>query len=443
MLLWLLSLVTAEVLVLTKDNIDSQLAEHENLFVKFFAPWCGHCKRLAPTWEEMSNEFTVMPVCEIDCTAETELCAKYGVSGYPTIKLLQSSGAVIDYDGGREKDEMMTWAEAMLKPALVEYDSADDARAKGEASGKSTYYVLEGPILKDIHEDFFAPLKGKHFFGFVKGVEEKLYAIRDGVRIDFKGKFDRHSVQKFLRQNRHSFFPELGTDNFQELLQTPGHNLTFLAIDPSKHDTIRRYISEFAKKLMLSENDPNKFVTDKYTLSYLDGVRWAQFVETFNGIKTEDLPQLIIYDVLNGPKKYYTAPISEDNIVGDITNFLRKHKAGALQPSYIDKEDKERAEAAKKAGKAEAEYVPSGVGATDRIVAYFNDLLTTNFPLFVATCLIGTCIILSLIVACCCTGKKTKAKKPVAKKSGSPSAGRSPKSDKKKKGANATKEQSQ
>ena len=56
-------------------------------FVKFYAPWCGHCVRLAPTWGELAHELHgKVNVAKVDCTANPVVCSRFGVRGYPTLK---------------------------------------------------------------------------------------------------------------------------------------------------------------------------------------------------------------------------------------------------------------------------------------------------------------------------------------------------------------------
>ena len=76
--------------------------------VKFYAPWCGHCKSLAPTWADVESQYNnkkvngkTVKVLQVNCDENTELAKKHDVKGYPTIKTFHH-GKVDDYSGGRD-----------------------------------------------------------------------------------------------------------------------------------------------------------------------------------------------------------------------------------------------------------------------------------------------------------------------------------------------------
>lgn len=76
--------------------------------VKFYAPWCGHCKALAPTWSDIESQYhnkkvngKTVKVLQVNCDENTKLAKKHDVKGYPTIKTFHN-GKVDDYAGGRD-----------------------------------------------------------------------------------------------------------------------------------------------------------------------------------------------------------------------------------------------------------------------------------------------------------------------------------------------------
>lgn len=109
---------SASVPSLTPDNFSS-MTDGKTVFIKFFAPWCGHCKKMAPDWEKLSGEWDgheVGLIAEVDCTAEGKpLCDENGVKGFPTIKYGDPS-SLDDYQGARTYDALAKFAEDNLKP---------------------------------------------------------------------------------------------------------------------------------------------------------------------------------------------------------------------------------------------------------------------------------------------------------------------------------------
>nr|XP_028587975.1 protein disulfide-isomerase A4 isoform X1 [Podarcis muralis] len=93
-------------LVLTSENFDLVVNEADIILVEFYAPWCGHCKRLAPEYEkaakELSKRMPPIPLAKVDATAETDLAKRFDISGYPLLKIFRK-GKPFDYNGPREK----------------------------------------------------------------------------------------------------------------------------------------------------------------------------------------------------------------------------------------------------------------------------------------------------------------------------------------------------
>lgn len=85
-------------------------------FVEFYAPWCGHCKRLEDTWEKLATKLKedkmggdVAPIiAKVDGTQEKALTERFKIQGFPTL-LMFSKGTMYTYDGARDYDALYAW----------------------------------------------------------------------------------------------------------------------------------------------------------------------------------------------------------------------------------------------------------------------------------------------------------------------------------------------
>jgi len=120
-----------DVLVLTKDNFEAE-TKTGNILVEYYAPWCGHCKALAPEYAKAAKELkTKLPnvkLAKVDATVETEIAEKANVQGYPTLKFYRD-GKVIDFNAGRTSDAIISWLEKRLGPAAKTLQTVEETKA--------------------------------------------------------------------------------------------------------------------------------------------------------------------------------------------------------------------------------------------------------------------------------------------------------------------------
>jgi len=100
----------SDVLVLGESNFDAALARNDEIMVEFYAPWCMHCKRLAPEYDIAAAQLKSdnIQIGKVDCTKHNDLCKKYDVTGYPTLKIFVKG-----------EDEPKAYSGALTADAIV------------------------------------------------------------------------------------------------------------------------------------------------------------------------------------------------------------------------------------------------------------------------------------------------------------------------------------
>ncbi len=118
----ILGLVSAEtdIITLNSDNFESLTqastgATTGNWLIKFYAPWCGHCKSLQPAYEEVATALKgEINVAEVDVAAHRALGSRFDIKGFPTLIYL-NGGKLYKYGGSRAKDAMISFVRETYK----------------------------------------------------------------------------------------------------------------------------------------------------------------------------------------------------------------------------------------------------------------------------------------------------------------------------------------
>merc|ERR1712200_127846 len=111
--------------VAVAKNFDELVTKSEkDVLVEFYAPWCGHCKKLTPIYDELGEKMADedVEIVKMDATAN-DVPPQYDVKGFPTLYWLpKGSKKPTSYNGGREIDDFIKYIAEHASDELKGYD---------------------------------------------------------------------------------------------------------------------------------------------------------------------------------------------------------------------------------------------------------------------------------------------------------------------------------
>lgn len=329
------------VVVLTDDTFDGFINSHDHVLVKFYAPWCGHCKKLAPEYSKAAVvlEKEELYLAQVDATAQKKLAEKYQIQGYPTLKLF-SKGAVIEYNGGRQEKDIIAWMKKKTGPATTPLKTVEEVeKFKGDNEVVVIYFGEDKTQLEAFEKVARASEEIQFGVSNEKEVLEK-YQAKAGTVTLFK-KFDEgrndlteniteEKINEFINAHSSPLIMKFD-DKAAQLIFGKNQPALVLYRDKNSEKTaeldkiMTEYAPEVVGKLQVVITDIKEGLES----------RLAEYI----GVKEEDLPTVRIHDTRVDLKKY--------NLVGDITKesikkFVKDWEDGKLKPSLKSQEIPEK-----------------------------------------------------------------------------------------------------
>lgn len=319
-----------DVVVLSKDNFDEFVNKHKFALVEFYAPWCGHCKKLAPEYskaaQKLKNADPSIPLVKIDATKEAELGTRFEVSGYPSLKFF-INGNPIEYTGGRTTDEIVDWVEKKTGPASKALETA--AALESFKTDNKVGVVFFGEA-NAAFQTFQSTAAGIDKMAFAHSHSAELvaeYGNRvvlfkqfDEGRNDLEGEFDSASMTTFIENHRYEIVMTFEGDVAIERIFGKEAAAVFLFTE-----TEGPHVQIFQQA---AKQNQNRIVWSQSTVTSGLGQRLAEYV----GVSADQAPCVRLVNPSNGDLAKFT--YEGDITVDGLSKFVSDFEGGALSRNF-------------------------------------------------------------------------------------------------------------
>ena len=100
----------------TDDTFDAEVLQSQGpVLVDYWAEWCGPCKAIAPTLEEVAKEYTgKLKVAKVNVDENQEIPRKYGIRGIPTLMLFKNGNIEATKVGALSKSQLTAFLDSNI-----------------------------------------------------------------------------------------------------------------------------------------------------------------------------------------------------------------------------------------------------------------------------------------------------------------------------------------
>ncbi|KAF8217811.1 hypothetical protein K438DRAFT_1795686 [Mycena galopus ATCC 62051] len=298
---------TGEVIVLTPDNFQAHL-DQGAAFVKFYAPWCGHCKKLAPIWKQLAKIMqSKVTIAEMNCEAHEKFCKSQGVAGYPALMYYSPGGQKSEYTSGRKLEQLKSFTEKASAPATqpIQPEEVD-----AYVTDNAVVYLLLHPaddthLIKTVGR-LAAPLLGSPLiYTSASPVLLKRYEIPESAPWAIIALKDHNpntasamhiggatldaadaDFSKWLMANRLPTSLELMQDTFQSVMNAPHAPLVVIAaVGPDTQEKVAKRFRDIAHKWRLRTSGTGIVAGRSVVFTWMDVNKWESWMKSMYGLR--------------------------------------------------------------------------------------------------------------------------------------------------------------
>jgi protein disulfide-isomerase A1 len=328
------------VIVLTDANFDEELVKYDYLLVEFYAPWCGHCKQLAPEYakaaQRLAQNDPPYHLAKVDATEQKQVAERFAIRGFPTL-IFFKKGQKMEYTGGRTENDIVNWILKKVGPPSNEVTCAA-LKEKVEASKLAVAYfgettgrefaeifldVAQNPAISEKYQFFHVNDKEcAASFGANNLPALVIFRKFDENTVVYSGNWESSPIVDWLQA---SSVPTL--INFSEDFIEPifGQRKSAIFLFRSNSDADKGFSQTFAEAAKTLKGQI-LFVVSGVS----DGIQ--QRLGEFIGVEESNLPTIRILDPANNMKKFTFPGRIESLTLDALTEFVKDFKSGSLQP---------------------------------------------------------------------------------------------------------------
>ncbi|KKF95096.1 Protein disulfide-isomerase [Ceratocystis platani] len=328
-----LTAAKSDVVDLTSENFHDFINSNDLVLAKFFAPWCGHCKALAPEYEVAATALKEknIKLAKIDCTEETTLCSDFGVEGYPTLKVFRGHDDVTPYTQARKAPAIQSYMVKRSLPAVSELvpDAIEEFKESDNVV-MVAYYDANDSESDKTFRAAAEKLRDSYMFGAVTDAEHlKAEGIKtptivlhkkfDEKRNDFTEKFDVDAIVSFAKVAASPLIGEVGPETYSDYMSA-GIPLAYIFADTAEE---RQTLAEAMRPIAKQYKGEINFAT-------IDSKSFGAHAGNLN-LKPDSFPAFAIHDIEKNSKFPYEQ--GKELVHDDIAAFVKAFKDGSIQPS--------------------------------------------------------------------------------------------------------------